>query len=127
MKPIAVAALMLAGAATGAVAQGAPPFAGQWAVESPDACGAGNDDLKVTFTAKQLDYYASACGVVSSRRLSKSGNAAHRLKLSCEGEGAKSSREVILIVLEKTEQRPELLLHIDAATWDTLSYQRCGH
>ena len=85
-----------------------------------------NDDLKVTFTAKRLDYYASACRIVSSRRLSTSGDAAHRVKVACEGEGAKSAHEVILIVLEKTEQRPELLLHIDALTWDTLSYQRCS-
>ncbi|MCW5688286.1 MAG: hypothetical protein KIT76_07060 [Pseudolabrys sp.] len=127
MKSIALAALMLAVAATGAMAQEAPPYVGQWAVKGPDACRDGsNDDLKVTFTEKQLDYYASACRVVSSRRLSKSGNAAHRLKLACEGEGVKTSRELILIVLEKTGQRPELLLQIDAADWSTLTYQRCG-
>lgn len=118
---------MVAAALTHATAQDVPPYVGQWAVEGPDACRDGsNDDLKVTFTAKQLDYYASACRVVSSRRLSTSGNNAHRLKLSCEGEGLKTSRELILIVLEKTEQRPELLMHIDAASWATLSYQRCS-
>ncbi len=126
MKRVALAAWMMAAGLTGAMAQDAPPYVGQWAVEGPDACRDGsNDDLKVTFTAKQLDYYASTCRVVSSRRLSKSGNNAQRLKLACEGEGVKTSREVILIVLEKTEQRPELLMHIDAADWATLIYQRC--
>lgn len=123
---VAVVATMLALGLASASAQSAPPYAGQWAVEGPDACGAGNDDLKTTFSAKQFDYYASACRVTSSRRLSASGNHAHRLKLVCEGEGAKSAREVILIVLEKTEPRPELLLHIDAASWETITYQRCG-
>jgi hypothetical protein len=127
MKAASLAVVIVAAAASGVVAQSAPPFAGRWAVEGPDACQDGrNDDLKVTFTAKRLDYYASACRIVSSRRLSTSGDAAHRVKVACEGEGAKSAREVILIVLEKTEQRPELLLHIDALSWDTLSYQRCS-
>lgn len=127
MKRAALATLMVVAALTGAVAQEAPPYAGQWAVEGPDACRDGsNDDLKVTFAAKQFDYYASACRVVSSRRLSKSGDNAHRLKLSCEGEGVKTSRELTLIVLEKTGQRPELLMHIDTADWATLIYQRCS-
>lgn len=127
MKRVVLAALLTAAAAVGAVAQGAPPYVGQWAVEGPDACRDGsNDDLKVTFTAKQFDYYASACRVVSSRRLSKSGDNAHRLKLACEGEGVKTSREVILIVLGKAEARPDLLLQIDAASWETLIYQRCS-
>lgn len=127
MKHAALATLMVVAALTGATAQEATPYAGQWAVEGPYACRDGsNDDLKVTFTAKQLDYYASACRVVSSRRLSKSGGNAHRLKLQCEGEGQKFAREVIVIVLDKTEQRPDLLLQIDAASWETLTYQRCG-
>lgn len=126
MKRIALA-LLMAAAATGAMAQGAPPYVGQWAVEGPDACRDGaNDDLKASFSTKQIEYYASTCRVVSSRRLSKSGNDAHRLKLACEGEGATTGREVILIVLEKTEQRPDLMLQIDAASWATLTYQRCG-
>ena len=127
MKRVALAALIVAAAVTGTMAQGAPPYVGRWAVEGPDACRDGvNDDLKVNFTAKQLDYYASTCRVVSSRRLAKSGDNAHRLKLACEGEGVKTSREVILIVLEKTEQRPELLMHVDAVDWATLVYQRCS-
>ncbi|WP_147292579.1 hypothetical protein [Undibacter mobilis] len=117
---MAVAAWMVAAAAGGAMGQAAPPYVGQWAVEGPDACRDGsNDDLKASFSTRQLEYYASTCRVVSSRRLSRSGNAAHRLKLTCEGEG-------ILIVLDKTEQRPDLLMHIDAASWETLSYQRCA-
>lgn len=123
----ALVATILALSLPSALAQSAPPYAGRWAVEGPDACGDGaNDDLKVTFMAKQLDYYASACRVVSSRRLSKSGDNAHRLELSCEGEGVKTSRALILIVLEKTEQRPELLMHIDTTDWATLIYQRCS-
>ena len=109
-------------------AQADPPYLGKWAVEGPDACryGVGTDDLKASFTAKRFEYYASACNVLSSRRLSQSGETAHRFKLQCEGEGTKTAREVILVVIEKSEQRPELLLHIDAASWDTLTYQRCG-
>lgn len=127
MKRAVLAAFMVATGAFGAMAQEVPSYVGQWAVEGPDACRDGsNDDLKASFTTRQIDYYASTCRVVSSRRLSKSGNDAHRLKLSCEGEGVKSSRDVILIVLEKTEQRPELLMHIDAADWATLIYQRCS-
>ncbi|HWK97330.1 MAG TPA: hypothetical protein VNR39_18080 [Pseudolabrys sp.] len=121
-------ALLIAAAATCAMGQDVPPYVGQWAVEGPDACRDGaNDDLKASFSTKQFEYYASTCRVVSSRRLSKSGNDAHRLKLACEGEGVKVSRDVTLIVLEKTEQRPELMLQIDAATWATLTYQRCGN
>jgi len=126
MKRIALS-LVVAAAATGALAQDAPPYVGQWAVEGPDACRDGsNDDLKASFSTTAIEYYASTCRVVSSRRLSKSGNDAHRLKLACEGEGVKVSRDVTLIVLEKTEQRPDLMLQIDAATWATLTYQRCG-
>lgn len=126
MKPIALS-LWMAAAATGAMAQGAPPYVGQWAVEGPDACRNGaNDDLKANFSTTTIEYYASTCRVVSSRRLSKSGNDAHRLKLACEGGGAKVSRDVTLIVLEKTGERPDLMLQIDAATWATLTYQRCG-
>jgi hypothetical protein len=122
-----LAAIALALGAAQASAQAAPPYAGQWAVEGPNACRDGaDDDLKATFTAHQFNYYASACRVASSRRLSKSGDNAHRLKLQCEGEGQKFAREVIVIVLDKTEQRPELLLQIDAASWETLSYQRCS-
>lgn len=122
-----VAAAMAIGIST-AAAQSNPPFVGKWGVEGPDACrdGAGTDDLKATFTTKRFEYYASACRVLSSRRLSRSGETAHRFKLQCEGEGAKTDKEVILVVLEKSEPRPELLLHIDAANWETLTYQRCG-
>jgi hypothetical protein len=121
-----LAALATMAFVSGAVAQEAP-YVGQWAVEGPDACRDGsNDDLKASFSTKQIEYYASTCRVVSSRRLSKSGNDAHRLKLACEGEGAKTTREVILLVLEKAGQRPELMLQIDTASWATLSYQRCG-
>ena len=126
MTRIALAALMGLVAAS-AMAQDAPPYVGQWAVEGPDACrDGGNDDLKASFSTTAIEYYASTCRVVSSRRLSKSGNDAHRLKLACEGEGVKVSRDVTLIVLEKTGQRPDLMLQIDAATWATLTYQRCG-
>lgn len=124
---VALAAMVLALITPQALAQGAPPYAGRWAVEGPDACRDGaNDDLKVTFSARQFDYYASACRVTASRRLSKSGGNAHRLKLQCEGEGQKFARDIIVIMLEETEQRPDLLLQIDAASWETLTYQRCG-
>lgn len=127
MKRAVLAAFMVATGAFGAMAQEVPSYVGQWAVEGPDACRDGsNDDLKASFTTRQIDYYASTCRVVSSRRLSKSGNDAHRLKLSCEGEGVKSSRDVTLILLEKTMQRPDLLIQIEATTWATLTYQRCG-
>lgn len=127
MKRAVLAAFMVATGAFGAMAQEVPSYVGQWAVEGPDACRDGsNDDLKASFTTRQVDYYASTCRVVSSRRLSKSGNDAHRLKLSCEGEGVKSSRDVTLILLEKTRQRPDLLIQIEATTWATLTYQRCG-
>ena len=127
VKRAVLAALMVAAAGAAALAQAGPPYVGKWAVEGSDACRDGsNDDLKATFTVKRLDYYASTCRVVSSRRLSRSGDNAHRLKLACEGEGAKTEREINLIVLEKAEQRPELLLQIDAASWETLTYQRCG-
>lgn len=127
MKPVALAALIVAAAVTGAMAQGAPHYVGRWAVEGPDACRDGaNDDLKATFTTRQFEYYASACRVASSRLLSKSGGNAYRFKLQCEGEGQKFAREIIVIVLDKTERRPELLLQIDAASWETLTYQRCG-
>jgi len=123
---LAVAAL---GAAAPAVAQDAPPFIGQWAVEGPRACeqGAGTDDLMLTITARTLEYYASTCSVLSSRRLSRSGNDVHRLKLKCTGEENRTTTgELILAVLEKTERRPELLVHIDPAGWAVRSYQRCG-
>lgn len=127
MRTVLVATMLALGLAS-ASAQSAPPYVGQWAVEGPDACRDGaNDDLKASFTTKEIEYYASTCRIVSSRRLSKPGNAAHRLKLACEGEGVKVSRDVTLIVLEKTEQRPDLMLQIDAANWETLTYQRCGH
>ncbi len=110
------------------LAQSGPPFVGKWGVEGPDACkyGVGTDDLKTTFTAKQLEYYGSACRVTSSRRLSKSGDSVHRLKLRCEGEGEKFDNEVILAVLEKTEHRPDLLVHIDTRDWAMITYQRCA-
>lgn len=122
-----VVASVVAGVSA-AAAQSGPPYVGKWGVEGPDACrdGAGADDLKAIFTAKRFEYYASACRVLSSRRLSRSGDTAHRFKLQCEGEGAKTDKEIILVVLEKAEQRQELLLHIDAANWETLTYQRCG-
>lgn len=127
MRTVLVATMLAVGLAS-ASAQSAPPYVGQWAVEGPDACRDGsNDDLKASFSTKEIEYYASTCRVVSSRRLSKPGNDAHRLKLACEGEGAKTSREVILIVLGKSEARPDLLLQIDAASWETLTYQRCGN
>lgn len=80
----------------------------------------------MTFTTKQLDYYASSCRVTSSRRLSKSGDSVHRLKLRCEGEGEKFDKEVILALLEKTEQRSDLLAHIDTHDWAVITYQRCA-
>jgi len=126
LRALLVAVAAIAGAPV--AAQVDPSFVGKWGVEGPNACqyGVGTDDLKATFTAKRFEYYASACNVLSSRRLSRSGEAAHRFKLQCEGEGAKTARDVILVVLEKSEHRPELLLHIDAVNWDTLTYQRCG-
>ncbi|MDP2411342.1 MAG: hypothetical protein Q8M26_13785 [Pseudolabrys sp.] len=131
MKRRGVAGALLAGSLTiaaPAAAQDAPPFVGQWAVEGPGACrtGAGTDDLMLTITAKTLEYYASTCTVLSSRRLSRSGDNVHRLKLRCTGEGETTESERILAVLEKNEQRPDLLLHIDPAGWAVLGYQRCG-
>jgi len=132
---LAAAALTVValGAAAPAAAQDAPPFVGQfvgrWAVEGPRACeqGAGTDDLMLTITARRLEYYASTCNVLSSRRLSRSGNDVHRLKLKCTGEENRTTTgELILAVLEKTDRRPELLVHIDPADWAVRSYQRCG-
>jgi len=127
MKSVVCVVVLITGMSA-AAAQSGPAYVGKWGVEGPDACrdGVGTDDLKATFTAKQFEYYASTCRVLSSRRLSRSGATAHRFKLQCEGEGAKVDKDVILVVLEKTDPRPELLLHIDAASWDTLTYQRCG-
>jgi hypothetical protein len=104
-----------------------PPFAGKWAVEGSKACTpqAGDNDLLLTVTAKRLSYYASTCDVISSRRVSRSGDNVHRFKLRCTGEGQTSNTELILVVLEKNELRPDMLLHIEPAGWAVLSYLRC--
>ena len=114
--------------ATPALAAGDPPFVGKWAFEGSDACrpGAGADDLLLTISAKQADYYASSCVILSSRRLSRSGDNAYRLKLRCTGEGVTTNSERIMAVLEKNERRPDLLVHIEPADWAVTSYLRCA-
>lgn len=103
------------------------PFSGRWAVEGSKACTpqAGDDDLLLTITAKRLSYYASSCDVISSRRLSRSGDNARRFKLRCTGEGQTSNKELVLAVLEKNELRPDMLVHIEPASWALISYLRC--
>jgi len=110
-----------------ALAASDPPYIGKWAVEGSKACTAqaGDGDLLLTITVKQLNYYASACTVTSSRRLSHSGNDAHRLAMRCTGEGNTTNMDLILVVLEKNEHRPDLLLHINPSDWAVLSYLRC--
>ena len=115
--------------ATAAHAAGNPSFAGKWAFEGSRACqpGGGDADLAMTVTAKAIEYYASSCVVLSSRRLSRSGDNVHRLKLSCTGEdNVVKNSELILAVLEKTGQRAELLIHIEPVEWAVTSYQRCS-
>lgn len=113
--------------ALGAQAADDPAYVGKWAVEGSKACTPeiGDNDLLLTVTAKKLSYYASTCDVISSRRLSRSGDNAHRFKLRCTGEGQTSNTELILVVLEKNELRPDMLLHIEPAGWAVLSYLRC--
>lgn len=126
---IRVAIVLAAGLAFGAPGQAAddPPFAGKWAVEGSKACApqSGDDDLLLTVTTRRLSYYASSCDVISSRRMSRSGDNAHRFKLRCTGEGQTGTSELILVVLEKNELRPDMLLHIEPAGWAVLSYLRC--
>jgi hypothetical protein len=57
--------------------------------------------------------------------VSRSGDNAHRFKLRCTGEGQTTNSELILVVLEKNELRPDMLLHIEPAGWAVLSYLRC--
>ena len=104
-----------------------PPFVGKWAVEGSKACTpqGGDTDLLLTVTTKKLSSYASTCTVLSSRRVSHSGDNAHRFKLRCIGEGETSNSELILVVLEKNELRPDMLVHIDPADWAVISYLRC--
>lgn len=111
-----------------AIAANDPPYVGNWAVEGSRACTAqgGDDDLALKITTKAIDYYASSCAILSSRRLARSGNNAHRFKLKCTGEGGViTNSELILAVLEKTETRADLMIHIEPAAWDVRSYQRC--
>ena len=110
-----------------AMAASNPPFVGKWAFEGSRACqpGAGDTDLELTVTAKTLDYYASSCTILSARPLSRSGDNAYRLKLRCVGEGVTKNSELILAVLDKTEHRADLLVHIEPADWAVTSYQRC--
>jgi hypothetical protein len=109
-------------------AAGDPPFVGKWSVEGSKACTpqGGDNDLLLVVTTKKLSYYASSCVVVSSRRVSRSGDNAHRFKLRCTGEGTTTNSERILVVLEKNELRPDMLVHIDPADWSVLSYLRCA-
>jgi hypothetical protein len=127
MKRVAAAVFAVLAAMTLAHAADPHPFAGKWAVEGSKACmpQAGDGDLLLTVTAKRLDYYASSCAIISSRRVSRSGDNAHRFKLRCIGEGTTTNSELILVVLEKNELRPDMLVHIDPAGWAVLSYLRC--
>jgi hypothetical protein len=115
--------------APSAMAAGNPPFVGKWAFEGSRACqpGAGDNDLALTVTAKTVEYYASSCTILSTRRLSRSGGNVHRFKLRCSGEGVVQDRELVLAVLEKTGQRADLLIHIEPAEWAVTSYQRCSN
>jgi hypothetical protein len=123
---LVVGASLLSGAS--ALAQDKWPFVGKWAVDAPKACepGSGPSDLFLTITDKKLSYYASECVILSKRRIAKSGDAAYRLKLRCTGESQTSQSELILGLLEKTEERPELLVHIDPVAWSMTGYRRCS-
>lgn len=115
--------------ASPAVAANDPPYVGHWAVEGSRACEpqGADADLALTVTTKAIDYYASSCAILSTRRLARSGNNVHRLKLRCTGEGGViANSELILAVLEKTEQRADLMVHIEPVAWDVRSYQRCS-
>ncbi|MDB5599691.1 MAG: hypothetical protein JWN71_1735 [Xanthobacteraceae bacterium] len=123
---LVVSASLLSG--TSAFAQTKWPFVGKWALDAPKACepGSGPSDLFLTITDKKLSYYASECVILSKRRIAKSGDDAYRLKLRCTGEGQTSQSELILGLLEKTEERSELLVHIDPVAWSMTGYRRCS-
>jgi hypothetical protein len=123
---ISLATLLCASAP--ALAQTQWPLVGTWAWDAPKACekGRGADDLFLTITDKKVSYYASECTILSKRRLAKSGDTSYRLKLRCTGEGQTSQSELILGVIEKTDERPELLVHIDPADWSMRGYRRCS-
>jgi len=122
---VGLAAVLALGAP--AQAANAPPFVGKWAVEGSKACtpDVGDNDLLLTVTPRKLSYYARACDVISSRRIARSGDNAHRFKLRCTGEGQTTNSELILVVMEKNELRSDMLLHIDPASWAVLGYLRC--
>jgi hypothetical protein len=54
------------------------------------------------------------------------GDTSCRLKLRRPGEGQTSRSELIFGVIEKNEDRPELLLHINPADWSMRGYRRCS-
>lgn len=125
---IIAAALLLSFGAVPALAQTKWPLTGTWAWDAPKACekGQGADDLFLTVTDKTIAYYASECTIRSKRLLAKTSATSFRVKLRCTGEGETRSSELILGVIEKTDERPELLVHIDVQDGSMRGYRRCS-
>jgi hypothetical protein len=128
MRRSVVAACCVLLGGTLAHAQDKWPLIGTWAWDAPKACekGRGADDLFVTITDKKISYYASECTILSRRPLTKASATSFRVKLRCTGEGETSNSELILGVIEKTEERPELLVHIDTGDGSMRGYRRCS-
>lgn len=123
-----IAACLLLSTGVSVSAQAKWSLTGTWAWDAPKACekGRGADDLFVTITDNKISYYASDCTILSRRPLTKSSATSFRVKLRCSGEDETSTSELILGVIEKTDERPELLVHIDTGDGSMRGYRRCS-